>query len=329
MLPGDVLSTCDHGGGRLWDIGRAGGFMGHTFVVTARPRRVSWNSRHAEEQNLEAIWPKGDVSEIWAVRIMESMRDVAGLHEAEAYVYVDGQGQLILIGETCHRAGELFFQDPELVELWQSPAELRSSFRLDLMQESLEETRAQIGDFGWSVTTAARAVLTNANIPQGAGEAEIAACWQQEPICTSIVIALWQRYLCKLAQALSAAGTSVKPIDLIMRWMPLKADRGLPGELLSTMQKAGWVRIGPINGQINGAGAVTHEMSPRPQLTRQATPSSPVLARIASPLQAIAAQRNKVAAVPGKPGDLGRLQGIYENLKIQTQATVPRPVERI
>jgi len=332
MLPGDVLSSEAQGGGRIWDIGRAGGFMGHTFVVTSRPRRIGWNARFAEEQNVEAIWPKcenGEVSEIWALRIIESMRQVGGLHEAETYVYVDKHGHLILIGE--NDVGELFFQDHEKLELWQSPQELRNSIRFDLMAEALDEMRAQIGESNWSVTTAARAVLTNANITKGTMEAEVAACWQQEPICTTVVIVLWQRYLCKLAQALSAAGNIVKPIDLIMRWMPLKADRGLPGELLQTMQNSGWCRVGKINnGQTNHIGPlVAHEMSPR-ILQRQPSPPSATLARMAAPLQPIAAQRSKAATsilAPVKPGDLGRLQGIYENLK-RKQAG-PRLVEAI
>ena len=49
--------------------------------------------------------------------------------------------------------------------------ELRASIRLDLMAEALDDMRAQIGDRDWSVTTAARAVLTDASIYKGTREA--------------------------------------------------------------------------------------------------------------------------------------------------------------
>merc|ERR1712146_658240 len=62
--------------------------------------------------------------------------------------------------------------------------------------------------------------------------------WESAPICTSIVTAFWQRYLCKFAHA-----TGQCEANLILKWMPLKADRVLPGELVDTMQKCGWMLV--------------------------------------------------------------------------------------
>merc|ERR1712194_200589 len=76
---------------------------------------------------------------------------------------------------------------------------------------------------------------------------EIRACWDEEPICTSVVVTFWQRYLCKLAQAaIITRGCLVDPAKLVLKWMPLKADRVLPGELFTTMQACGWVMLSQV-----------------------------------------------------------------------------------
>jgi hypothetical protein len=234
MLPGDVLVASD--GGRLVDIGRAGGFLGHVLIIASRPRCIPRHSSASRE--FESLWPGHGVAEIWAVDIVESFRGAEGLHEATILLYVEEDGRLILFGERSLHHG-LWSQDHEALQLWQSPAELRTSLRIDLMMQALSEMRAQIGASNWSVTTAARALFTSATLNANESKAEVAACWKQEPICTSVVISLWQRYLCKFAEVTK----STSPIDLIRRWMPLKADRGLPGELLTAMSQAGWVCV--------------------------------------------------------------------------------------
>lgn len=274
MLPGDVLVAFETG--RLWDIGRAGGFMGHTLLVTSRPRRILRNSIAAFEY--DAVWPKTGASEIWALETVESTRGSQGLHEATVLLYVDNDGRLTLIGEESPVHG-LCYQDHEVLELWQSPPELRMRLRLDLMQDALLEMRAQIGGSNWSVTTAARAMLTSANIAAGAREAEVAACWKQEPICTSVVISIWQRYLCKAAEVINATtpDAPVQSIDLIRKFMPLKADRGLPGELLAAMQEAGWVRVANIKkGPPNSTrAALPATVLPAAVVGGSSTPSCP------------------------------------------------------
>merc|ERR1719162_2204282 len=74
---------------------------------------------------------------------------------------------------------------------------------------------------------------------------KIADYWKKEPICTSVVIIFWQRYLHKLAGVVVSKVDSgkVEPAELIMRWMPLKADRVLPGDLLGTLTETGWVAM--------------------------------------------------------------------------------------
>jgi len=273
ILPGDVLFAVAHETGRLWDIGRAGGFMGHVLLASSKPRRIPWNSDGGVE--FSAMWPQGGVAEIWKIDTVESTRSTEGLHEASILIYVDNHGRLTLIGEESSVNG-LSYQDHEVLELWQSPPGLRDTMRLDLIMAALEDMRAEIGEFDWSAATAARAVLTSASIVADTLEAEVAACWEREPICTSVVISFWQRYLCKFAEVIN-----VQPIALIRQWMPLKADRGLPGELLAAMRDAGWVRVPSI------ARSSPLKASPVPFMSTTVGCPQPVQLRFAAPQKAV------------------------------------------
>merc|ERR1711967_129789 len=91
----------------------------------------------------------------------------------------------------------------------------------------------------WSLTTAARAVFKSAKLSRRRDLlGKVQGYWDSAPICTSVVISFWQRYLCRFAKA-----TGQRETDLILKWMPLKADRVLPGELIETMRKCGWSNI--------------------------------------------------------------------------------------
>jgi len=84
-----------------------------------------------------------------------------------------------------------------------------------------------------------RAVLRSATLDEAPGSNtlldEIQRCWASPPICTSVVIVFWQRYLCKVA-----AATGQTEVELILKLMPLKADRTLPGELMAGIRQCGW-----------------------------------------------------------------------------------------
>mmetsp|Transcript_97958 Transcript_97958/g.277661 ORF Transcript_97958/g.277661 Transcript_97958/m.277661 type:complete len:646 (-) Transcript_97958:277-2214(-) len=306
LAPGDVIVI--RGTGRLAELGNAGGFMGHVLVVLAAPRSVPRHSPDAAD--LLPAWPaEEDVMELWRVHTMESTRRETGLYESELLVYLQRRSrQLILVGEV-DREGELSTTDHEVIELWQSPEQLRCELHVDIMAEVIADMRATQAD--WSARTAARALLTKAafTVEKGSIAAldEIRACWERAPICTSVVISFWQRYFFKLAAAppaLEAAvpgtiflvgervaywsesfrqwmnavvtgqncstdGTvvsynldikcgaltsnirrqvhltdrSVKALELILSYMPLKADRALPGDLLRSMRECGWVAV--------------------------------------------------------------------------------------
>lgn len=234
IAPGDVLFVRGTGGLAL--IGTTRGLMGHMLVVLEAPCRVPNGS--AEALDLESVWPRG-LTEAWRVRTLESCRQENGLHQTDLLLRIDSKtGRLALIGEVNSR-GELGSTD-EPVEVWQSPQHLRTGFRPDLMAEVLHDMQKCSAD--WSFATAARAIFLSAkafSATRGAALMdEIKACWTADPICTSIVIVFWQRYLCKLARI-----TTQHPAELIFGCMPLKADRGLPGDVIAAMRECGWVRV--------------------------------------------------------------------------------------
>lgn len=232
--PGDMLVV--KGSGRLTQLGANGGFMGHVLLVTSWPRKVARESPEAVD--LQAVWPAGAQC-VWKVPTVESTRGRRGLHHSEMLLHVDPfTREQFLIGELIQATRELCMIENEKVEVWQSPSELRMRPRLDLMSETLGEMMAQ--QASWSITTAVRAAFRSSSIDTSSfdGETlmeEIRESWDVAPICTSVVIIFWQRYLEKLAQAEGQADES-----LVLSWMPLKADRTLPGELTQFLQISGW-----------------------------------------------------------------------------------------
>lgn len=103
-------------------------------------------------------------------------------------------------------------------------------------------------DASWSVTTAIRSVFKSAHISADSNSqqalADARACWDNAPICTSLVVTFWQRYLCYWSDKTNLEPLQRSdPADLILKWMPLKADRTLPGDLLDALMHVGWVRI--------------------------------------------------------------------------------------
>jgi len=268
LAPGDVLSV--RGTHCLSAIGRAGGIMGHVMVVVAPPLAIRRQS--AEAARLMPLWPEeGTTPMLWQVPTLESMNGECGLHRAKTLLYVERRtGRFAIAGEIDLNGDVWAFARRE-VEVWQSPLELRSRLCLDLMGEVVCEMMAR--NASWSLTTAARAVLTSAKVTIDKTPAEVMEeifqSWEAEPICTSIVISFWQRYLCKLAGVARGKGNPQTAVSLIIKWMPLKADRGLPGELLRTMQSVGWVLMTQVPRIFHPAPApISKAFAPKPQTAR-------------------------------------------------------------
>lgn len=243
MKPGDVL--CISGNGRLAQLGSAGGFLGHVIVVIGQPRRVELGSE--DHREIRAVWPRGQREpQVWKVPALESTRLRSGLNVSEVILHFEpGSGRLTMIGELV-TLGEnevhLGIVEAEAVELWQSPAPFRGGLQMGLVRAVLGEMLAT-GE-SWSYATAAQALFyRSAELDvEGTHPIElmelVCESWEAPPICTSIVVSFWQRYARKLA---FRKGDS--ELDLILQCMPLRADRSLPGELLSTMESCGWTRF--------------------------------------------------------------------------------------
>jgi hypothetical protein len=208
--------------------------MGHVLVVLAAPQPL----RASDKADIESAMPSINTSRVWRVPTLESTRSYAGLHCSEMLLYIQPKtGRFTFVGELSADGATLSLFDSEVVELWQSPAELRSQLRVDIMAQVLAEMKA--AEKNWSYATAARAVLKSASVHGGKNRAallrDMQECWDEAPICTSIVVTFWQRYLCHYARAVGQ-----REVDLVLKWMPLFADRGLPGDLTSSMKKSGW-----------------------------------------------------------------------------------------
>jgi hypothetical protein len=244
MSPGDVICYINEDetpqSSGLWRIGAAGGFSGHVIVIVRQPRRVYWGDQDAEYEDmwprLGEIWPH-DAEYVWRVGTIESTRRNDGLHDADMLFHVEAStGRLLLLAEI--NKDEVLLASREPAELLRKPEELQRGFRTDLMGEVLSDMKASEGN--WSYATVALAFLSagSRHVADSPGVLKkIQDSWEAEPICTSVVIAFWQRYLHKLAVALAPQADAAA---LIIDWMPLRADRTLPGVLRASMMEQGW-----------------------------------------------------------------------------------------
>lgn len=253
LCPGDVLYVAGSPGG-MNQIGARGGYMGHVMLVVELPRCIRRGTREAKE--LSQMWPSVSAQVLWKVKTMESKREEEGFHETDHFIFVDEAGRIYIIGEEPTTHHKLYkFEEPEQVEVFQCPLALRMNFRLDIMQKVLGQMKMHEASWSWS--TAVRAILMSAEVsddlPWKGALDQIRQSWEAAPICTSVVIIFWQRYLCMVAEmsnsTISPDRAKVNPLDWIVNWMPLRGDRTLPGELLSTLRVHGWVVILHLDGR--------------------------------------------------------------------------------
>mmetsp|Transcript_99258 Transcript_99258/g.173356 ORF Transcript_99258/g.173356 Transcript_99258/m.173356 type:complete len:251 (+) Transcript_99258:2-754(+) len=237
-------------------IGGAGGMFGHVLLATAAPRCIQKHTLEASE--FLDVWPAGKVREIYQVPIIESTRSTEGIHETSLLLYVKPQsGKVLLIGEVDKKGTIATFENehPEEIEVWQCPPELRDASCRDLKEAVLEEMKENQANWSWY--TAVRAFLLPAaaeSQPSGLTAqsdqqqflSEVQECWKGAPICSSLPVIFWQRYLLKLSQSGRASDQVLKKmssIELIKTYMPLKSDRSLPGDLLQFLQASGWKNV--------------------------------------------------------------------------------------
>lgn len=245
--PGDVLYI-HSANSWIKSVGTAGGKFGHMMLVVNKPRRITPNSETGHW--LRPVWPDG-APELWLLQAIEITRGKAGLHTAEL-VLASGRehnGLLTLLGELYNGHADMTDQ---VVEVWQFPHRFRTTFNEVLFQETLQDM-LRSDSKGWSWTTAARSVLkpeSHCLLDQTAQAGHllqlVQEAWDAEAICTSVVVTFWQRYLVKFARAnFPPEVQDVKAAELILQCMPLKADRCLPNDVMSAMERCGWsLRVG-------------------------------------------------------------------------------------
>lgn len=236
---GDVLFV--EGNGRVAQIGTSGGLMGHVLVALGPLTALDV----ASVEELVAVCPHLDGACMWRVETLESCRQRAGLHQAEMILRVEpATGRMLLVAELANNSMTIL--SDESVEIFQSPPKVRSQLDGRIVSEVVNEMKEC--EQNWSFRTAARAFFTSAPVRAATDRThlldELQRCWDVAPICTSIVIVFWQRCLCRIAIA-----TGQPQIEMILRYMPLKADRGLPGELVRAMRRCRWITVKRFCGQ--------------------------------------------------------------------------------
>lgn len=254
-LPGSVLCIQGgNGGGTMMRLGSSGGYMGHVLLVTSPPRPVQ---RHTPQAiSYQNVWPTHqDIRTLWLVRTLESTRSVEGYHEADHLLYIEeGTGRILALGEDQLHNTFLKFDQPEGVDVWQCPPALQRNFRFDVMNHVLNEMKQSEGSWSWS--TAVRAFFFSSAIQGSSSKAnqlhDIQMCWNTDPICSSLIVEFWQRYLCALADVTPNANPQDTALKWILQCMPLRSDRALPGDLLSSMQRCEWVMVSDVPQAVAG-----------------------------------------------------------------------------
>jgi len=259
MGPGDILVARDNNA--VLQIGAMGGYFGHVMLVTAPACCIQRGSTRAKE--LQNVWPQGQcVTQMWAVPVVESTRsaETDGLREATLLLYVQRPSGNVVVAAELSGDDELAQCDGDRVEIWQSPAPLRELInscpwqaRSVLMAETFAEMMKDMSQSNWSELTAVRAALMPAALDTNCegmqALTQVSESWGAKPICTSVAIIFWQRVLCKLAAVLNGGFNKVQPertMALIHRFMPVRADRSLPSELLEALMSSGWTQIAQL-----------------------------------------------------------------------------------
>lgn len=249
---GDIIVARSNG--CMLQIGAMGGHFGHVMVVTAEATCIQSGTVKAME--LQGVWPKQE-THIWSVPVVESTRGVEGLRETTLLVCPDRTNGTIKVIADLSSDDELCQCDEDdVIEVWQSPTQLRDLLNLcqsrsNIMEETFAEIRKLLGNANWSEMTAVRAALMPAaldsNLYGVQALAQVQSSWSTPPICTSVAIIFWQRLLCKLAVCSNRGSDPEASMAMIQRWMPVRADRSLPGDLCEALLNSGWIKTARAN----------------------------------------------------------------------------------
>jgi len=302
ITAGDVLFCRGTGGYGLMELGTAGGWLGHVMLAVEQPRRILPETEDGSA--FVRVWPDG-VAEVWTLEAIESTRATPGLNRTTFLIYVHPETRrFILLGELDYEKCKIDMCEDEL-ELWQSPAQLRSKLTGHITAVVLQDMDRDWANWSWSTAFRAANPLQDHKLNTEYDNPsellfEVEQCWEREPICTSVIITFWQRCL------LALADSDVEAAKLISKWMPLKADRSLPGALTECMKNRHWNRLQkPPRNHYHNALPVDHQGPQR--VVDGPSPSQPAEPVRALPPQTTApvheSQAQAIATAPRYCGD--------------------------
>lgn len=197
-------------------------------------------------------------SEVWACQTIECTRDRVGREVAwfstrTFYARHPATGAASMVGSL--EPGTLnieHFDSPVPVKLLMHP--LRKGYGGPPLDPEVFDQAVQLSAVvsqKWGLSTALKGLfslqecLDPDDYPSpGSRRAlleELSARWSSSPICSSVVIMVWQYYF-KIA-----CGSSDAAAKHILRWMPLLPDKTMPSVLLKVLTKLGWVLRGNLD----------------------------------------------------------------------------------
>lgn len=267
VSPGDILVV--KGNENVGAVGATGGYGGHVMLAISHAVTVYRDSPQAA--SLLAHFP--DEPSVWPivrVHTVECVRGAVGLHFAEQIMhYEEGSDRLTMMGE-IGEDGDLQEFEKEEVQVWRAPPELSATMRWNIVNEVTDSFKLHGDKTTWSMRTALRALIRSPLLEEYASEdssdllEDLKSYWEADPICTSVVISFWQQYIwrasteevlqgaehgrgsgsyfVKTPQQLESESSNLAA-ERIMRFIPLKADRALPREMISALERCGWQEV--------------------------------------------------------------------------------------
>eukprot|EP00451_Oxyrrhis_marina_P025220 CAMPEP_0204358548 /NCGR_PEP_ID=MMETSP0469-20131031/36601_1 /ASSEMBLY_ACC=CAM_ASM_000384 /TAXON_ID=2969 /ORGANISM="Oxyrrhis marina" /LENGTH=469 /DNA_ID=CAMNT_0051346437 /DNA_START=1 /DNA_END=1410 /DNA_ORIENTATION=+ len=251
VAPGDILFT--FGSSTLANL------VGHVLLVTEEPRRVT--KHQFDPLGIVKVPDALQTNPWWAIRTLESTRQHRGGYlDVVSYFYVDPVSHGILCcGERAQPAeagvGDLVEIEECRVEVLQHPHPLRGHLHAGAWQEAVKAAFIQSKDWSWA--TGANAVRAGLGLGECRLEfpelgmpihwdrrkvTKLKRRWESDPICTTCVIATWQRYFFNVARPLPVE----QALALVRLYMPLKADETMPQSMLAELQRCRWVRLAKV-----------------------------------------------------------------------------------
>lgn len=259
VLPGDILLL----GPDKWGV--------HHAVLTTGPMKPD----EQVGQEIKADWPEMRSMDIFSCPTIESTAQAKGedivwypsiyffardRSTGDSMLVADMPQKSILMADMQQTGDEIELCNPMPVKLLLHPCRPGHggppSVDLTVFRHAVEES-AQNSQ-AWSLRTAAKGVMGRRKVksrleaedypdPESRSEMldELHKRWDNRPICTSVIIQVWQRYF-ELVAGDSPEGQDVAAQN-ILRWMPLFCDSTLPSALIKELSKCNWVMRGNLD----------------------------------------------------------------------------------